>query len=164
MTTTLSDVLLGNNPSPTTKTGWSKRSGREYDLLTWDYGPMSWSVECNLSRIGRGTVGWIHRTDGSWGHIAGIIVFDGESEDVDELGGASHYHKGVLWRLPIEWWIDGARIHLAGWSARAPFGGSKVRRFRNGESLNASDVAVLERLLHPVAVAWLAERRAAVGG
>lgn len=35
----LSDVLLSNNPHPTGKTGWTKLSHREYDLLTWDYVP-----------------------------------------------------------------------------------------------------------------------------
>lgn len=59
--TQLDDVLLSNNPKPTTKTGWAKLSQREYDFVTWDFGPASWSVACNRDRVGPGTVGWIHR-------------------------------------------------------------------------------------------------------
>lgn len=162
MTERLDNVLLGNNPSPTSKTAWSNRSGREYDLLTWDYGDGGWSVECNLGRIGPGTVGWIYRADGGWGHVAGVIVFDGSPYAAKERGGTSHYCDGVMWRLPLEWWIDGARVQLAGWSHRAPFAATGVRRFRNGESLQAHDVEVLEHLLHPVAMDWLRGTRAEV--
>lgn len=155
----LSDVLLGNNPQPTAKTGWSKLSERAYDVLSHDYGPGDWSVACNLERIGIGTVGWIYRSDGSYGHLAAMIIFDGEPYSMQEAGGIAHYCDGLLWRLPREWWVDGARIGPAGWSGRSPFG--KLRRFRNGEELKTADRAVLFSMLHPVARHWLTEHSGA---
>jgi hypothetical protein len=153
----LSDVLLGNNPHPHPQHGgWPKLAGRSYDLLEWDYGYGSWSVGCNLDRIGKGTLGWIYRADGSWGRLAGLIVFGtDEAESVREKRGVVHYQNGWLWRLPLEWWIDGARIHESGWTKRrAPFGG-EIRHFQNGVSLDINDVDVLWRLLNPVAQEWV---------
>jgi hypothetical protein len=151
----LANVLLGNNPSPTAKTGWSKVSGREFDLLSFDYGPGDWSIACNQKLIGPGTVGWIYRSDGSFGHLAGLIIFDGVPLPQTEPGGAVDYCSGMLWRLPREWWVDGARIASRGWPAkRAPFG-TRTRRFRNGESLSEVEEAVLWNELHEVARDWL---------
>jgi hypothetical protein len=155
----LSDVLLANNPKPTAKTGWSNLSRREYDVLSHDHGSGNWSVACNLERIGPGTVGWIYRADGSFGHLAALIVFEDQPYPLKEPGGVVHYCDGLLWRLPREWWVDGARIRLdAGWSGRSPFG--KMQRFRNGEELKAPDRAVLFTMLHPVAKMWLADQLA----
>lgn len=150
----LHDVLLGNNPRPTKMSGWHRLSQRRYDLAAWDYGPSNWNIACNVARIGPATVGWIHRSDGSHGHLAGLIVFTHKPDPVAEPGGSTHYCDGLLWRLPREWWIDGARVtaHPA-WTNRAPFG--PTRRFRNGEELSASCRAVLASLLHPVAREWL---------
>lgn len=151
----LSDVLLGNNPHPTPHSAWIKASHRTDDLLSWDYGLSNWSIACNIGRIGPGTVGWIYRTDGSYGHLAGLIVFSDRPWPENEPGGVVHYCDGWLWRLPREWWIDGARVHAdKDWSGRAPFG--NIRRFRNGESLNPGDRAILAKLLHPVALGWIA--------
>lgn len=65
--------------------------------------------------------------------------------------------------LPWEWWIDGARLHLAAWTSRAPFGrgpsGRRLARFRNGERLPDDLVALIEGQLHPVAMEWVAARR-----
>jgi hypothetical protein len=153
----LNDVLLGNNPRPTAQTAWSKLSHREYDLLTWDYGHGSWSLGCNAGRIGPGTVGWIYRSDGSYGHLAGLIIFMGLSKQYSEPGGPVNYCDGWLWRLPREWWIDGARVRVdKRWSGRAPFG--DVRRFRNGEYLKSHDREVLWDLLHPVAREWIEDK------
>jgi hypothetical protein len=151
----LDHVLLGNNPSPTAKTGWSKLSGRVYDLVTWDYGPSDWSVTCNLKNVGPGTVGWIYRSDGSFGYIAGLIVFSSTPQPQQEAKGVVHYCEGLLWRLPREYWIDVARVsaHKAGWSGRSPF--KTVKRFANGEQLKTPDKLILWDLLHPVAQAWI---------
>lgn len=158
----LNDVLLGNNPRPTPQSAWSRVSHREYDLLTWDYNPGSWSVACHLSRIGPGTVGWIYRADGSYGHVAGLIVFSDLPYQQKEPGGTAHYCDGLLWRLPREWWIDGARVHVdKRWSGRAPFG--EVRRFRNGEYLRPNDRQILWNLLHPVAREWIEDKVRSLG-
>jgi hypothetical protein len=154
MSDTLRDVLLGNNPT-FRESGRQKRARRTYDIVEWDYGFSSWALACNHARIGIGTVGWIHRADKSWGHIAGLIVFNSStSQKVSEKGGLVHYRSGWLWRLPREWWIDDAMIKGAGWSTRAPFGGT-VRRFRNGEALRNADANIAWKLLHPVAQEWI---------
>lgn len=151
----LANVLLGNNPRPTSKTGWSKLSGREVDIASFDYGEYDWSVACNQSRIGPGTVGWIYRSDGSYGHLAGLIVFSDDPQTEQEPGGDVDYCAGLLWRLPREWWVDGARIASRGWPAkRAPFG-TRARRFRNGERLDESEARLLRKELHRVAQDWL---------
>lgn len=153
----LQDVLLTNNPHPTPQTAWSKLSHRAYDLLTWDYGPGGWSLACNIPQIGPGTTGWICRSDGSHGHLAGLIVFDDQPYEELEPGGPVHYCDGWLWRLPREWWIDGARIGTdPRWAGRAPFG--EVRRFRNGERLKQTHREVLWDLLHPVAREWIGDK------
>ena len=122
---------------PISKTGWSNLSGREFDLLSLDYGHDAWSIACNQTLIGPGTIGWIYRFDGTFGHLAGLIVFDGRPKGHKEPGGTVHYCAGMLWRLPLEWWVDAARIAASGRpTCRAPFGGS-ARRFRNGERMSA---------------------------
>jgi hypothetical protein len=83
----LAKVLPGNNPSPTSKTGWSKLSGREFDLLSFDYGQDGWSIACNQTLIGPGTIGWIYRSDGSFGHLAGLIMFECRPKGHKEPGG-----------------------------------------------------------------------------
>lgn len=150
----LSDVLLGNNPSPTAKTGWTRRSGRTYDLLTWDYDWGSWSIACNKERISLGTIGWIYRSDGSFGHLAGLIVFGEETSDEGRGARRVYYRSGWLWRLPREWWVDGARIAAhPDWAGRAPFGA--VRRFRNGEELRSRHREIVWQHLHPIAQEWV---------
>ncbi|MDF2092594.1 hypothetical protein P0Y31_09580 [Knoellia sp. 3-2P3] len=159
----LDDVLLSNNPKPTSKTGWAKLSQREYDFVTWDFGVASWSIACNRDRVGPGSVGWIHRADGSFGHLAGLIVFDDTPSSVREPGGTVDHCTGILWRLPREWWIDGARVALhPAWSGRAPFGAT--RRFRNGEQLKIQDRDVLWEMLHPVARDWVEAEVASLQG
>jgi hypothetical protein len=132
-------MSFGNNPHPSGKTGWTQLSHREYDLRTWDYGEGNWSVTCNRQRVGPGTLGWIHRADGSHGHLAGLIVFTDVPQPQDEPGGTAYYGDGWLWRLPREWWIDGARVSAQhGWSGRALFG--PTRRFRTAKNSGPTTV------------------------
>jgi hypothetical protein len=162
--TLVADVILGCNPNPVPGTsGWSERTGRVFDVFDEDYGPGDWSLSChdgvvsNSRRVvGPGTVGWVHRSDGAWGHLAGVIVFNGDPrlEADDEV-----YCDGVMFRFPVEWWIPGEDINTAGWSNRAPWGDTTPRRYRNGEELKTADAAVLQRLLHPVALDWVNTNR-----
>jgi hypothetical protein len=152
--TRLDHVLLASNPSPDLKGGWSAMSRRSYDVRTADFSEHDdWSLACNVDRVGAGTVGWIHRADGSFGHLAALIVFAGRTWTQKEHRSELTYSSGTLWRFPAEWWVDGARIAASGWSGRAPYG--RHRRFRNGEKIEPSDVHVLRLLLHPVARTWL---------
>lgn len=157
----LTDILLGSSKSATT--GWAATTGRSYDVLMADYGPAEWSIGCNANRIGEGTIGWIVRSDGHWGHVAGILAVEDRYDEVEEENGLVMYVPGTLFPLPREWWIDGARLHLDGWLARAPFGrsasGNRLARFRGGESLDQDLVALIEDQLHEVALEWVAARR-----
>jgi hypothetical protein len=78
-------------------------------------------------------------------------------------GGTVWYVPGALFPLPREWWIDGARLHLAGWPQRAPFGagatGRRMAVFRSGEALPQDAVELLDIYLHAVAREWVQRRR-----
>jgi hypothetical protein len=164
VTALVSDVLLGCNPAPAPGTGgWSGRTGRVFDMLLEDYGPGDWSLSChdgvlrNSRRVvGPGTIGWIYRSNGDWGHLAGIAVFiDQPHLEVD----GEVYCDCTLFPLPVDWWLEGDEINAAGWSNRAPWGDTTPRRCQNGEELSAADTALLERLIHPVARAWVQDHR-----
>ena len=147
--TRLKDVILGCNPNATGTTGgWNGGPGRVFDVFGEPYGPGNWSLSCNVRVVGPGTIGWIGRSDGDWGDLAGIIGFTGHPSRHSDR---EVYCEGILFALPFEWWIPGKDINAAGWSNRAPWGDTTPRRCRSGEELAAPDVAVLERLLHPVA-------------
>ena len=76
--TRLAHVLLSNKPKPDFKGGWPAMSHRNYDVREADYDTDDgWSLACDVDRVGAGTVGWIHRADGAFGHLAALIVFDG---------------------------------------------------------------------------------------
>jgi hypothetical protein len=114
-------MLFASNPNPDFKAGWSALSGRSYDVRSADYSDDDdWSLACNIDRAGAGTVGWIHRADGSFGHLAALIVFHGYTRTLKEHGNEITYSSGNLWRLPAEWWIDGARITASRWSGARP--------------------------------------------
>lgn len=158
----LTDILLGSNKRASS--GWAASTGRSFDVLMDDYGPGNWSIACNKKRIVPGTIGWIVRSDGGWGHIAGILAITEDHEDVKEPHGTVTYARGIIFPLPREWWIDGARLHLDGWDTRAPFGltnaGGRLARFRAGESLDDHLVALIEQHLHSVALDWVDRGRA----
>lgn len=159
--TQLADVLLSSSKKATT--GWAALTGRTYDVTLDDYGASNWSVACNLAKIDVGTIGWIARADGNWGHIAGLLAVQDQPYKQIEANGEVWYAPGVVFPLPREWWVDGARLHLGGWPNRAPFGrGSSGRRmavFRSGESVPGSAVALIEHLLHPVVLEWVKHAR-----
>jgi hypothetical protein len=151
----LPNVLIGDNPTEASR--WTEHTGQVFDILGKEYGISDWSIRVRNRNIGPGTVGWMYRADGDWGHLAAIMVFGLTPEEdtyVEPSNRKLRYRQGVLFPLPREWWVDGARIHQHGWSSRAPWGG-KIRRFQNGEQLSAGDVQVLRGLLHPVASEWL---------
>jgi len=150
----LQHVLLGCNPNSNLQSGWSSKSLRTHDVLADAYDDRGdWSIAGNITGIGPGTIGWIYRADGSFGHPAGLIAFDGDQDEFIEHGNKITYGRGWLFPLPWEWWVDGARISASTWSGRAPFG--KIRRFRKGERISTADAAVLRNLLHPVARIWI---------
>ena len=156
----LEDVLLGSNKLATA--GWAAKAQRSYDIVLGDYGPGRWSVACNWTRIGDGTIGWIIRADQAWGHVAGCVAFDDDPRPINEKGGRVWYADGILFPWPRDWWIDGARLNLAGWVG-SPFGltGNRNRtpRFQSGVTLNPQSLEILEELAHPVAIEWANARR-----
>ena len=74
------------------------------------------------------------------------------------------YAPGVIFPFPREWWVDGARLSLAGWPPRAPFGwtttGRRMAVFMSGTSSPDQAAALIENRLHPVARGWVARARA----
>lgn len=157
----LSDILLGSNKD--SGRGWAQVAARSFDVLLSDYGKGSWSVGCNLERIDRGTIGWIVRSDGGWGHLAGVLAVDGPPAPEREPGGTVHYAPGLLFPFPREWWIDGARLNLAGWPSAAPFGskrtGGRMAQFRSGQELHRDGLRLIESRLHPLLLDWVEQRR-----
>jgi len=157
----LDDILLGSNKNAST--GWSAVADRHYDITLDNYGTGGWSVAWNVDKVGGRTIGWIVRADGNWGHVAGLLAVTAEPQPQVEPYGTVHYVPGVLFPLPREWWIDGARLNLAGWPRRSPFGvsrhGTRMARFRNGERLVAAATLLMFARLHPVAQAWVENAR-----
>ena len=151
----LSDVLLGSNKLATA--GWAAKSQRSYDIVLGDYGAGGWSLACNWSRIGEGTIGWIIRADQAWGHVAGCLAIHSDPESIKEKGGRVWYAHGTIFPWPRDWWIDGARLNLAGWSG-TPFGltktGRRTSRFQAGVTLSQASLELIEELAHPVAIEW----------
>ncbi len=161
MTSVLRDILLGSNKNATT--GWTAATGSMYDVKLDDYGSGTWSVGCNLERIDAGTIGWIVRSDGNWGHIAGILAVTGEPYEQRERRAILTYAPGIVFPLPREWWVDGARLHLDGWPRRAPFGisasGRRMARFKGGELLSRDAVRLIEKRRHPIVTDWVTRAR-----
>ena len=153
----LGDVLLGDRQGDSSP--WSKATGREYDIRAGAYGLSSYAVTVNRDRVGPGTTGWICFRDGSFGYIAGLCIFTGATQAKGADGIA--YAPGLIYPLPREYWIDGARIQLSKWSGRAPFK-APPNRFRNGEAIETSDVAVLTSLLADPVCVWREDRIAEV--
>jgi len=157
----LTDVLLGSNWNATS--GWAATAGRSYDVALARYGHGRWSVACNLTRIDDGTIGWIIRADGTWGHVAGVLAVSGLPEPTREAGGIVQYVPGLLFPLPRDWWLDGARLQLDGWQTAAPFGlsaaGNRMAQFQGGQTLGDHHVALIEQHLHPVALDWIEAHR-----
>lgn len=150
----LDHLLLGSAPG--SNGSWAQRNGRTYDVRTDDFGDSDYSVSVNIDRVGPGTVGWIVHFDGSFGKIAGVIVFYGQGDDQP----GDRYEQGRLWPLPSEYWIDGARLQLLGWEG-APFHDGP-RRFRNGQTVKPGNVALLLRHIALPVREWMdAEVRAA---
>jgi hypothetical protein len=89
--------------------------------------------------------------DGSFGYVAGLCIFTDVTQAKDADGLA--YAPGIVYPLPREYWIDGARIQLSKWSGRAPFK-SSPNRFRNGEAIDTLDVKVLTSLLAEPVCVW----------
>lgn len=156
----LEDVLLASNKLATA--GWAAKAQRQFDVLLSDYGDGGWSLACNWTRIGPGSIGWIIRADQAWGHVAGCLAVDGDPYTVKEKGGPVWYAEGTIFPWPREWWIDGARLHVAGWTG-APFGltraGKRAARFQSGVTLNLHSLDLIEQLAHPVAIEWADQRR-----
>ena len=80
------------------------------------------------------------------------MVFDGT--DVYRGTDGLDYKDGLLWPLPSDYWIDGARVVLGGWSGAAPFKPSP-NRFQNGVSVKDTDAGILWRLSAPPVQDWL---------
>lgn len=155
----LTDVWLGSNSQA--KTGYALEAPRGgFDISTASYERAGWSIACNHDQIDRGTIGWIFRADGSWGHMAGLIAFTGPPE---EDGPNLHYAKGQLFPLPREWWLDGARMQLNDWGTSPPFGlgkkGVRVVQLQAGQAVPSNHTKAMTDHLHPVAREWIAARR-----
>lgn len=112
----------------------------------------------NIDRIGPGTVGWIVHRDGSFGAVAGVIVFFGGAENVGDRDGIQ-YEKGRLWPLPHEYWIDGARLQLLGWRG-APFK-TGPSRFQNGTTVRLENLALLMKQVALPVKEWMVSEVAA---
>lgn len=148
--TQIAHVLLGSTPSQTST--YALATGLTYDIRTDVYGPGPYTLRVNHKRVGDGTIGWVCHRDGSYGVIAGVMVFDGTP--VHREPGGLEYKDGLLWPLPSDYWIDGARIRLEGWSGAAPFKPSPSR-FQNGVSVSEADAEILLRLCAPPVRDWL---------
>jgi hypothetical protein len=151
-------VLLSSSPGD--GNAWAKISGRVHNLMHDDYDEdAAWTLTCRISKIVPGTVGFICFADGCYGKISALFIFDGRTWEEQEVNGPVTYGSGVLWRLPSNYEVDGARLRLdPDWSGRAPFTklpNRKVLPFRNGEALKGSDVAVIWSHLHPFVRNWI---------
>lgn len=146
----LTDVWLGSRPGD--KGTWAATTGRTYDVRTDRYGRSTYSLAANWARIGAGTTGWICHRDSSHGMVAGLFAFDGGPEFIED---GIRYLPGIVFPLPRDWWIDGARIRLARkWMPSGPFR-EAPNRFQNGMNVPDVDAAVLRHHLHPVAQEWI---------
>ena len=156
----LSDVLLGSNKLATA--GWAATAGRTYDIVLGDYGPGRWSLACNWRRIGKGSIGWIIRADQGWGHVAGSLAVEKDPREEKEEHGDVWYAPGIIFPWPCDWWIDGARLHLAGWVG-SPFAmsksGQRTSRFQGGQMIAAESLALIQDFAHPVALEWADRHR-----
>jgi hypothetical protein len=146
----LDHVMLGSAPGPSSR--WAQATGRTYDIRVDTYGQAGYSVSVNIDRIGKGTIGWICHRDGSFGAIAGIIIFSGISGQPDPNTDL-HYEKGLLWPLPREYWIDGARLQLRGWQG-SPFKPAP-NQFQNGQEIRRENVVLLYNQLAGAVKDWL---------
>ena len=156
--------MIGCNPNPTFREGWSSKSGRAFNVM--DEPPYDkhsdWSIASNKYRIKRGTVGWMHLFNGADGHLVGLLIFSGKPRPEEETNRRTGeqfeitYGPGSLWRMPQEWWVPGRRIQAhPEWSDAAPYTSRRVKRFANGMALAESDAAVLRNFLHRDAQGWL---------
>jgi hypothetical protein len=148
----LTDILLGSNP--TDESRWTQRTGWLADIAQVGCKDGDWTVKCNLSCSGPGTVGWFARFgDEGRPPLAGFIVCSGpplEYEFEDKIGSLVRewYLSGHLHGWTPQLWVSGSDIEAAGWPAtRAPWGSTSVYQFRNGERLDSDCVKLLVSLL-----------------
>ncbi len=105
-----------------------------------------------------GTIGWMHRSDGYWGHLAGLMAFTGHPY-LSPSGDGEVYCNGIIDPWPEDEWISGKDINAAGWTDRSPWGDITPRRHRSGESLLPQYVAILEGLITPETRDWVTDHR-----
>ena len=148
--TQLGHVLLASTPSRTSR--YAQATGLIYDIRTDGYGPGPYTLKVNHGRVGDGTIGWVVHRDGSYGVVAGVMIFDGTP--VHREADGLDYKNGLLWPLPSDYWIDGARIRLKGWSGGAPFK-PPPNNFQNGVRVLDADAKILMRLCAPPVQDWL---------
>lgn len=149
-------ILLQCNPNPDPTKGWSRRTGRTYDIFSSDYEPDGdWSVAVNRRRIGPGTVGLIVRNNGDrLPPVVGCIVVTSTVYGVHEKE-VVYYADGPTWRWPTEYEVDGADLAAAGWPNVAPWGATTPTRFANGQKLTPDQVKIFESVAHPVVLDWI---------
>ncbi len=142
----LTDIVLGSNPN--TESRYTQRTGEHADIAEVDFiADGTWSIACNLDRVGPGTIGWIARQgEGGNPPLAGVIVCTSVPElweDTDDEGNpvAEWYVEG---RLHGGLWVSGDDIAAAGWpDRRAPWGRTATRQFQNGESIKSGELRSL---------------------
>ena len=155
----LPHILMGSET--TGDNPWSRITDRTDDIALHPFGSCDWSVRVNVKKVGPGTVAWVYRF-GEEGHIAGVIKATAPAYEQAEAHGKVWYLPGILFPLPQPWQITHEMVQKhGGWSGRAPFGPSGIRRFANGEALSDTDARVLLDLLHPLARGWLVNPEAA---
>lgn len=142
----LPDIVLGSNPNIESR--YTQRTGEHADIADVDFiADGTWSIACNLDRIGAGTIGWIARQGGGGNPpLAGVIVCTSvpelwEDTDADGNPIAEWYVEG---RLHGGLWVPGDDIATAGWpDRRAPWGRTATRQFQNGESIKPGELRSL---------------------
>lgn len=152
----LDHVMLGSTPADTSP--YAVATGLSYDIRTDKYGSGPYTIRVNRQRVGEGTVAWIVHRDGSYGVVAGVMIYD----DMPVYPGDDglHYKTGLLWPLPSDYWIDGARLRLDGW-AGAPFKAAP-NRFQNGQAITDGNARILLRRAAAPVVDWLRYHNARV--
>jgi hypothetical protein len=162
----LANVLIGANPNAQQREGWSNKTQRSYDV-----GPVErieddarYAITVNVDRVAAGTVGWVHRFNGSDGELAAVCVFTGPQKEKSEPKGVVAYAPGTLWVLPTSLRLMGTEIQAGGWSTSPPYGDLTNQRFANGVVVNDENLAALRRLLDPRVLAWVLGQVAARAG
>lgn len=151
----LSDVIVSYDPDG--HNPWTENSGLIWDVERRPEGQSFWDLAANWSRVGAGTVAWIHRRrDG--GRLAALMMFTGDPVEIQMKQRVYRRCAGELRLLRAS--VPTARIRShPDWSNKAPYTTNRATAFASGVQLAVREVTVLTSLITAEDQAWLAQAR-----